>query len=137
MRAAVDRLGQTVVMVTHDAKAAAYADRVLFLADGRVVRRVGRADDRHRCSTRSGRSAAEPMFRITLGGLLAHKVRYALTALAVLLGVAFMAGTLVLTDTIGRTFDGLFADIYRGTSAVVRAPEAFTTGSQLHQRSAR
>ena len=65
------------------------------------------------------------MFRITLGGLIAHKVRYALTALAVLLGVSFMAGTLILTDTIGRTFDGLFADIYRGTSAVVRAPEAF------------
>ena len=37
MRAAVDGLGQTVVMVTHDAKAAAFADRVLFLADGRVV----------------------------------------------------------------------------------------------------
>jgi putative ABC transport system ATP-binding protein len=37
MRAAVDRLGQTVVMVTHDAHGASYADRVLFLADGRIV----------------------------------------------------------------------------------------------------
>ena len=37
MRDAVDRLAQTVVMVTHDAAAAAYADRVLFLADGRIV----------------------------------------------------------------------------------------------------
>ena len=36
-RAAVDDMGQTVVMVTHDAVAASYADRVLFLADGRVV----------------------------------------------------------------------------------------------------
>jgi putative ABC transport system ATP-binding protein len=36
-RAAVDGLGQTVVMVTHDARAASYADRVLFLADGRIV----------------------------------------------------------------------------------------------------
>ena len=35
-RAAVDAFGQTVVMVTHDARAASYADRVLFLADGRV-----------------------------------------------------------------------------------------------------
>jgi putative ABC transport system ATP-binding protein len=37
LRTAVDDLGQTVVMVTHDPNAAGYADRVLFLADGRVV----------------------------------------------------------------------------------------------------
>jgi len=37
LRRAVDDLGQTVVMVTHDANAAAYADRVLFLADGHIV----------------------------------------------------------------------------------------------------
>jgi len=37
MRAAVDRFGQTIVMVTHDATAASYADRVVFLADGRIV----------------------------------------------------------------------------------------------------
>ncbi len=37
MRSAVDEYGQTVVMVTHDARAAGYADRVLFLGDGRVV----------------------------------------------------------------------------------------------------
>jgi putative ABC transport system ATP-binding protein len=43
MRAAVDDLGQTIVMVTHDPNAAAYADRVVFLADGRIVHQVGRA----------------------------------------------------------------------------------------------
>ncbi|HET9420858.1 MAG TPA: ABC transporter ATP-binding protein [Nocardioides sp.] len=37
LRKAVDELGQTVVMVTHDATAASYADRVLFLADGHIV----------------------------------------------------------------------------------------------------
>ena len=37
LRTAVDEDGQTTVMVTHDARAAATADRVLFLADGRVV----------------------------------------------------------------------------------------------------
>jgi putative ABC transport system ATP-binding protein len=37
LRTAVKELGQTVVMVTHDASAAAYADRVLFLADGKIV----------------------------------------------------------------------------------------------------
>ena len=36
-RRAVDEFGQTVVMVTHDPKAASYADRVVFLADGRIV----------------------------------------------------------------------------------------------------
>jgi putative ABC transport system ATP-binding protein len=40
MRASVDELGQTTVMVTHEARAAAIADRILFLADGRIVRDV-------------------------------------------------------------------------------------------------
>ncbi|MEU1842937.1 ABC transporter ATP-binding protein [Micromonospora sediminicola] len=40
LREAVDTLGQTVVMVTHDPAAAAYADRVVFLADGRLVDEV-------------------------------------------------------------------------------------------------
>jgi putative ABC transport system ATP-binding protein len=37
MRRSVDEFGQTIVMVTHDATAAAFSDRVLFLADGRIV----------------------------------------------------------------------------------------------------
>jgi putative ABC transport system ATP-binding protein len=37
MRRAVDELGQTIVMVTHDPVAASYADAVVFLADGRAV----------------------------------------------------------------------------------------------------
>ena len=43
LRDSVDTLGQTTVMVTHDAHAAAIADRVLFLADGRIVRDLGRS----------------------------------------------------------------------------------------------
>src|SRR4051794_18121181 len=43
LRDSVDALGQTTVMVTHDAHAAAIADRVLFLADGDIVRDVGRS----------------------------------------------------------------------------------------------
>jgi putative ABC transport system ATP-binding protein len=41
VRESVDELGQTTVMVTHDPRAAAIADRILFLADGEVVRRLG------------------------------------------------------------------------------------------------
>jgi len=36
----VDAIGQTTVMVTHDARAASIADRILFLADGRIVREM-------------------------------------------------------------------------------------------------
>src|SRR5215217_6184088 len=64
------------------------------------------------------------MWKVTLKNLSAKKLRFVLTALAVTLGVAFMSGTLVLTDTIQRTFDDLFSDIYRDTDAVVRSPEA-------------
>jgi putative ABC transport system ATP-binding protein len=42
LRAAVDNYGQTTVMVTHDARAAAIADHILFLADGLIVRELGR-----------------------------------------------------------------------------------------------
>src|SRR6476661_8750033 len=44
---AVESYDQTMVMVTHDAKAATIADRVLFLADGLIVRDLGRADEEH------------------------------------------------------------------------------------------
>ena len=43
LRRSVEDYGQTTVMVTHDAKAAAIADRVFFLADGEIVRRLGSA----------------------------------------------------------------------------------------------
>jgi putative ABC transport system ATP-binding protein len=43
LREAVEGYGQTTIMVTHDANAAAIADRILFLADGRVVRELGRS----------------------------------------------------------------------------------------------
>jgi putative ABC transport system ATP-binding protein len=44
MRDSVDSLGQTTVMVTHDPRAAAIADRILFLADGEIVRDMPRAE---------------------------------------------------------------------------------------------
>jgi putative ABC transport system ATP-binding protein len=44
LRRSVDEYGQTIVMVTHDARAAAVAHRVLFLADGEIVRELGECD---------------------------------------------------------------------------------------------
>ncbi len=74
------------------------------------------------------------MFKIIMHGLLARKFRLVATALAVTLGVAFMAGTLVLTDTFGQTFNDLSAGVYKGTDAVVRATATFNgpqfTGEQ-------
>jgi putative ABC transport system permease protein len=61
------------------------------------------------------------VLRTTLKNVLAHKLRLALTALAVVLGVAFMSGTFVLTDTIKHTFSSLFAQTAAGETAVVRA----------------
>jgi putative ABC transport system ATP-binding protein len=45
LRESVQSYGQTMVMVTHEARAAASADRILFLADGEIVRDLGRADE--------------------------------------------------------------------------------------------
>jgi len=65
------------------------------------------------------------MLNVTIKGLLAHKLRLALTALAVVLGVAFMAGSLVLTDTIRSVFDDLFTEVNAGVDSVVRKQETF------------
>ena len=55
------------------------------------------------------------MFKLTLRGLVAHKLRFLLTGIAVVLGVAFVSGTLVFTDTVKKTFDSLFADRTRSS----------------------
>jgi putative ABC transport system permease protein len=58
------------------------------------------------------------MFSLTLKSIRANKVRFVLTGLAVLLGVAFMAGTFVLTDTIKKTYDG----VGRPAALTIRGP---------------
>ncbi len=66
------------------------------------------------------------MVKVTLKGILAHKLRFVMTGVAVILGVAFISGTLVFTATINKAFDGLFTNIYANTDAVVRQQEAFS-----------
>src|SRR3954452_3781378 len=65
------------------------------------------------------------MFNLILKNLGARKMRLLITSFAVLIGVAFMAGKLVFTDTIGRSFDGFFAEAKEGTDSYVRAELAF------------
>lgn len=60
------------------------------------------------------------MLRITIRNLLARKLRLLLSGLAVVLGVMFVAGAFVLTDTLGRTFDSVFATAYSEIDVVVR-----------------
>jgi len=64
------------------------------------------------------------MWKATVKGLLAHKLRLALTALSVVLGVGFVAGTFVLTDTLGHTFDHLFTEVNAHIDATVRSKPA-------------
>ncbi|MGQ0826254.1 MAG: ABC transporter permease [Actinomycetota bacterium] len=60
---------------------------------------------------------------MTIRGLIAHKLRFVLTAVAVILGVMFVSGTFVLTATVNKSFDDLIADIFEGTDAQVRGVE--------------
>ena len=71
------------------------------------------------------------MVRFALKGLLGRKLRTALTAIAIVLGVAMVAGTFMLTDSIDKAFDTIFTDVRKGSNAVVTGKSAFdlTEGS--------
>lgn len=73
-----------------------------------------------------GRSAPE-MWNVTLKGLLAHKLRLMLTASAIVLGVTFISGTFVLTDTLHNTFSTLFSNVYQNIDFQVRGVAQFST----------
>ena len=69
------------------------------------------------------------MIRVALKGLLGRKLRAVLTAFAIVLGVATVSGTYVLTDSISTAFDNIFTGVYRGTDAVVTGKAAFDLGN--------
>jgi putative ABC transport system permease protein len=71
------------------------------------------------------------MIRFAFKGLLTRKLRTALTAVAIVLGVATVSGTFVLTDSIDKAFDSIFSDVYRGTDATItgRSPFDIEEGS--------
>ena len=66
------------------------------------------------------------MLTTTLRGMVAHKLRLVLTTASIALGVAFLAGTLVMTDTMGAAFERLFDKVSAGTDAVVRTEASYT-----------
>jgi putative ABC transport system permease protein len=63
------------------------------------------------------------MRRVALKGIWWRRGRAALTAFAVVLGVAMVSGTFILTDTINKAFDSIFQDSYAKTSAVISGKE--------------
>ncbi len=60
------------------------------------------------------------MRRVTIRGLFARKLRLALTAIAIVLGVMFVTGTLILGDTLNRTFNDVIGTAYQHVSFVIR-----------------
>ena len=65
------------------------------------------------------------MTRFALKGLLGRKLRTALTAIAIVLGVTMVSGTYVLTDSIDQAFDSIFTEVREGSSVVVSGKAAF------------
>ncbi len=67
------------------------------------------------------------MWKVTVKGLLAHKLRLVLTAVAIVLGVTFISGTFVLTDTLHNTFTRLFGTVYQNIDFQVRGVAQLST----------
>ncbi|MEX2255416.1 MAG: FtsX-like permease family protein [Acidimicrobiia bacterium] len=65
------------------------------------------------------------MIAFSLKGLLSRKLRTTLTAFAIVLGVAMVSGTYVLTDSIDKAFDSIFTDVRAGSTAVISGKSAF------------
>ncbi len=70
------------------------------------------------------------MISVALRGMARRKLRTALTAIAIVLGVALITGTYVLTDSIKGAFGGIFTQVYRGTDATVTGKSAFDLSGQ-------
>ena len=71
------------------------------------------------------------MIRVTLRSLATRKLRAALTAFAIVLGVAMAAGTYIFTDTIAHAFGGIIASSYSNTSAVISGSGPAESGAAV------
>ena len=72
------------------------------------------------------------MIRTAIKGLAANRVRMTLTGLSIVLGVAFVSGSFVFTDTINARFESLFTDVYAGVDATVRPDEATSAPGEAY-----
>ena len=76
------------------------------------------------------------MTRVALAGLLGRKLRTALTAIAIVLGVAMVTGTFVLTDSIDKAFNSIFTDVRKGSDIVVSGKAATSTEQRIDRADA-
>jgi putative ABC transport system permease protein len=60
------------------------------------------------------------MLKAAIKNLLGHKLRMFLTGFSIILGVSFVSGTYIFTDSIGSTFDNLLSDVFSGVDVTVR-----------------
>ena len=138
LRRSVDEFGQTVVMVTHDPVAASYTDRILFLADGKIVDEL-RDPDRDQilakmaslqdvAVTEGGRA---DVLRLTWRNLLARKVRLLMSTLAIVLGIGFLAGVMTFSTGLNSTFDNI---VEGSTSDALVRPAGDAAGRQRRRR---
>lgn len=74
------------------------------------------------------------MLGLSLRMTLARKGRLVLTSLAIILGTGFLSGTLIFSDTLNKTFDRLFADVFRDVDAYVRSSQFVEVGFGGEQR---
>src|SRR5207249_5667836 len=81
--------------------------------------RPGRGAHRH------GRAQPELMLTVALKGLAGRKLRASLTAISIVLGVAMISGTYVLTDTINNGFNTIFTQSYQNADVVITGKAAF------------
>ena len=70
------------------------------------------------------------MIRVALKGLLGRKLRAILTGFAIVLGVAMVSGSFVLTDTIDKSFDTIFGESYEDSDVVISSKEAIGSGDE-------
>ena len=77
------------------------------------------------------------MLKSAIKSLLAHKTRMALSTLAIVLGVAFIAGTYIYTDTTNEAFGGIFDDAYVGIDVIVSGDSERSRAKSSAKRSPR
>jgi putative ABC transport system permease protein len=70
------------------------------------------------------------VIKVALRGLAGRKLRALLTGIAIILGVAMISGTFVLTNSIDHAFDKIFSDARKGSNAVISGKSAFDIGDQ-------
>ena len=131
LRRSVRELGRTIIMVTHDPTAAAYADRVVLLADGRIAGDIADPTPES-VLTGPGRPArARPggplMLRLTLAQMRRSLGRLTAAAVAIAIGTAFVATTLLAGNVMTRTgYDAVTATLRRRRHR--RRPATLTDG---------